>query len=231
MGKVPSFLGSVVDYALGTELTACDIKDLASDVRQVVFHSSKLIGEKLKPMAKVEIHVGGGCFRSYTPARIDSQKGEMMLLIHLHRKGVGSLWAEQLRIGSKVKAFGPENGVKTDLSATTHICFGDETALGAFVSLRASLPRAANLVGAVEVSDEAILSELGLTLARVKKTEETSLVSWLSHHQALPADTQAYLLGRTKSISQVRDFLLREHKFTKANIHTKAHWADGKLGL
>jgi NADPH-dependent ferric siderophore reductase len=231
MGKVPSFLGSVVDSAFGTELTARQIMDFSSQIRRVVFQSPKLFGERSKPMGKVEIHVGQGHFRSYTPLGLDSGKGEITLLIHLHGNGVGSSWAENLKVGSKVKVFGPEGSVKTNLQASTHLCFGDETALGAFVSLQSSLPSTAKIYGAVELADAAILNELGLPLASVSKTNETSLISWLKNQKPLPPDSQVYLLGRAKSIGQLRSYFVQQLNFPKTNIHTKAYWADGKSGL
>jgi NADPH-dependent ferric siderophore reductase len=231
MSKVAKIVGSVVDSAFGTSFTAVEVADLPSQVRRIVFQSPKLRGEQFRALSKVEIHVGGGNFRSYTPARLDSEEGTMTLLIHLHSKGVGSSWAETLKPGSTVKGFGPEGSVKANLHASTHVCFGDETTLGAFLSLQSCLPPGALFYGAVELKDAAVLSEIGLDLTPITKAEETSLVAWIKSQKPFPPDSQVYLLGRAKSILRVRDYLVTDLNFSKSAIRKKAYWADGKRGL
>ena len=87
MGNVPRFIGKLTDLALGTEVRVVDKVNLPYDLVLVTFVSPILIGKSIRALSKIELHLGDGHLRSYTPANIDSVSGSVSVCFHNHKQG------------------------------------------------------------------------------------------------------------------------------------------------
>jgi len=187
---------------------------------------------------KVEIDVGDGSMRTYTPISIDASTGCLRILTFVNGIGPGSAWAACVKAGNKVRVVGPRASLRVSTLNESAILFGDETSFGVAKTLQAQLGNVKTSfvfeVGSLEEARVA-LDELELGCAKLIEKHPDGV-----HLQnaALPIKEammerkagELFFTGCAFSIRRVRAILsasgvdLRRSK-------VKAYWAPGKRGL
>lgn len=212
---------------------------LASNV-----HSISLVGDDLKAAAwapghKIQIDVGGGIMRTYTPV-CWNDRGETRIIAFSHGEGPGAAWASSVRAGTECQFFGPRPSMDLErLNAERLFFFGDETSLGLAQALSGTMeaPKEATFLFEISTNPDtrSLLLQLGLPQAVIVDRMPAD-----SHYQVLEAQIGkivaeiqpgAYVLsGKAASVHRVGR-ILKKLGVAPARIRAKAYWATGKTGL
>ncbi|WP_211853878.1 siderophore-interacting protein [Plastoroseomonas hellenica] len=193
-----------------------------------------------KPGQKIQIDVGAGANRTYTPLSWDAIAGEARILAFAHGDGPGAAWALNARAGDACQFFGPRRsldleGVDDDLP----VLFGDETSFGLAQALSARLGASGAAVFLFEVSSveastqawrsfgtqRAIFIQRAEADAHLEEVEARMLQildEW--------APTPFVLSGKATSIQRLRR-VLGSRGVASSQLRTKVYWAPGKTGL
>lgn len=193
-----------------------------------------------EPGQKIQVDVGGGANRTYTPLSWDAVAGETRILAFAHGAGPGSAWALDARPGDACQFFGPRRSL--DLRLLEHelpFLFGDETSFGLAQALSARLGPSGAAVFLFEVSSveasmrawqsfgtqRAIFIQRAEADAHLEEVEARAL-------QIVDEWTPApfMLTGKASSIQRIGR-LLRKHGIASSRLRSKAYWAPGKTGL
>ncbi|WP_207534864.1 siderophore-interacting protein [Desertivirga arenae] len=217
--------------------TVSRVEYLHPKLKQVTF-TGDFSGIIFKVGFAIAFRVTERDFRNYSPNFFDSEKGMCEVIFHLHGKGPGSRFAEELKTGDIVRLIEPRGKQMYHPEASRHFLFGDETTISLYCSL-ASVIESNNQTydGIIELSDlDSIPEQLGLQLQVVKKGTQPAefltkrLKSWELESPALWRDAAFYVTGNAQSI-QVIVKELKCFGVKPKQIITQAFWANGKVGL
>jgi NAD(P)H-flavin reductase len=78
----------------------------------------------------IDFRVSDTEVRRYTASFVDYNSGYLEFIIHLHNKGEGSIYMNNLKVGDKINNNQPRAYKYYDNSADKYVIFGDETSLG-----------------------------------------------------------------------------------------------------
>lgn len=219
--------------------TVSKIEALASDIRAISLAGDDLKAASWAPGHKIQIDVGGGINRTYTPV-CWSDTGETRIIAFSHGEGPGAGWASSVRPGDKCQFFGPRRSMDLrHLNVERPFFFGDETSLGLAQALSDSMDMPQDVTCLFEMSahpdPRSLLLQLGLPEAAIVKRRPAD-----GHYQEIEARIGkivaeirpgAYVLsGRSASVQRVSR-MLKGLGVEPALIRAKAHWATGKTGL
>lgn len=242
MPSIPKWLADAMEKLSNgfyTTVTVSDIHYLAPALKLVRFEGNF---SQLEFMAGkvIEFRVSDTDFRHYTPAFFDREKGICEVLFYLHQQGPGSLWADNLQVGNKLKMIGPGGKMSYQPAFSHHIVFGDETSLGLMEALYLAITTSKQECLCLAELEQAHFSWAGYLqapLVTVKKSPDnaaTHAIDWLNQckHTAWLNRDQAffYLTGQARSIQQLNRFLTTSGVSSK-QIKTYPYWAEGKKGL
>lgn len=204
---------------------------IAPALHRITLEGDALRGVAWQPGDKLQIRLGHGLqTRTYTPTEWDPVAGGTAFLAYTQASGPGSLWAARAMPGEPVEVMGPRTSLALEgLDPADGVVLGDETAVG--LALAWGAGRAV-----LELSDPESLVALchaqGLRSTLLAKQtdghclEEMERVMW---DGATPR-THFVLAGRASTVQRLHH-RLRAGSVPARRIHTKAYWADGKLGL
>lgn len=134
MGNVPRLVGKFVDLALRTDVRVVDKTNFPSDFFLVTTLSSTLIGKSIRALSKIELDLGDGHFKSYTPARIDSISGSVRFCFHNHnhKQGTGRLVDVRnvKNLGAVTNIFDPEDGIEFPKDRDMFFAWGSDRRTG-----------------------------------------------------------------------------------------------------
>ena len=243
MPKLPKWMADAMQSLFSGmyhPVKVTEIKDIASRLRKVRFEGdfSKLKKEFV-PGNVIEFRINDTEFRHYTPSYFNRKENICEVVFFLHDKGPGSKWVAQLNIGDELNLLGPGGKIKYNPAFNTHIVFGDETSLGAFLCFKKETEKqGTDFLGIAELDKENKHwgDLLALDIFAVSKTENEKgaeailkLEALLKQHQN-SSKTAFYLTGNAKSILRVKQFLLGKG-YTSKQIQTEPYWVEGKYGL
>src|SRR6478609_3109620 len=136
-------LASAATKPLTRTLAVEAVHDVADGFRRVDLRSSGTL--RWEPGQKVQVHVKGFEFRTYTPFDWDGER--VSLLAALDATGPGTQLVAGLAAGDEVAVFGPRRAMDLSKVAGAPIVIGDETsfALGAAWERHGSAPAVAHL--------------------------------------------------------------------------------------
>ena len=176
--------------------------------------------------------------RTYTPAAIRPEAGEIDVDIYLHSPdGPASRWARGARVGETLVITGPDvrNGWtgygihwQPPEQYTSFLLVADETAIPAVRGIAASLPPAARGLAIVEIGDHADdLTVAGLSPqvdVRVVGRGETEAAvrAW-----ATPDVDVAWLAGESGVVTASRRVLVRELGVPRERVAFLGYWREG----
>ncbi len=236
MSTLSSWLGSTMETVFSHLFHTVQVTgtSLLSPQLKLITMQGELSDMRFVPGQDIKIRVTDLDFRHYTPTFFDKEKGLCQLLIHLHGKGPGSEWAENLKSGDQVKLFRPDGGMRFDNEASHHFFFGDETSIGLFNLLKErALEEDKEYFGVLELSEENqdALSKLRLMLDTVQSHPDNpagEAIAWMEdmHPDCWAAwkNARFYLAGRVASIQRFRKYL-RQRGVSSRQISSDAYWA------
>lgn len=212
------------------------LHEASNNFRFIEIEAEAFKGRRINPGEKVQIDTGGGTLRTYTPHSLDPETGRLGILAYLHGMGPGSAWAQGARVGDACRLAGPRASLRTGLSETPFIFFGDETALSAAAGLhREHQPRTrAKFIFESSVPREmsAVVEDLGLpadifAVSADGAIPEESLARIVTLARDYPT---VILTGKAQSIRQIRA-RLRAAGHPSSRIIAKPYWSAGRTGL
>ncbi|MFC0186364.1 NADPH-dependent ferric siderophore reductase, contains FAD-binding and SIP domains [Pseudarcicella hirudinis] len=238
MSKVPKWVGDTIEIVFRNQIHPVEVSAveyLSDKLKKVVFKGN--LGENpFTPGQVVKFRISDTEYRHYTPVKYDINQGICEVLFYLHGKGIGSIWAENLKIGDFSKILGPGGFLKYKEESKYHFLWGDETSLGLFKCLKESiLQNQQEYLCLLELEKEHHnwVSLSGLTADVIDKSEE-DLQTYLNDFNEKCwknwQNATFYLSGRAGSIQSFRK-MLRKKGVKSQNIQTEPYWANGKHGL
>jgi NADPH-dependent ferric siderophore reductase len=225
----------------GHHLTVEEVEDLSRGFRVVEFSGPALVDHPWTPTQEVEVRLGPGVRRHYTPLALDPVAGRCRILFHLVAPGPGTGWARRLAPGATVEFHGPRGGVRQPVGAD-RLLIGDGTAVGALHALLAARPAPPGgpAIGAIEVApfdvEPARRLLPGLDVLPHWGEPGARLLTWSAEALAdaragrRPVPDACVLLGHAGTLRRVRADLRRAGVPRRA-ICTKPYWATGRTGL
>ncbi|SNZ21262.1 siderophore-interacting protein [Cohaesibacter gelatinilyticus] len=192
-----------------------------------------------EPGDKVDFQIDALSYRSYTPVRMDVQKGQMDLLIYLHGDSPATRCVSRLKRGEMVRIYGPRRSTRLGALPSCLSIFGDETSLALMAARKAQNLDFCGAECLVETDDvpssTQMLDMLGLKDAKLfqrSKDSEHLKEMALQAHRWLSEKTERQILltGRAHSIQFLRKALIASG-IDKSRIESHAFWADGKTAL
>lgn len=176
--------------------------------------------------------------RTYTPAAIRSEAGEIDVDLYLHSPdGPASRWARGARVGDTLVITGPDvrNGWtgygihwQPPATYTSFLLVADETAIPAVRNIALSLPPAARGIAIVEIGDHAddvtaagLGSQIDVRIVGRGETEE-AVRAW-----AAPDVDVAWLAGESGVVTASRRVLVRELGVPRERVAFLGYWREG----
>jgi ferric-chelate reductase (NADPH) len=211
----------------------------AEGYRVVTLRGGGLRDMAWAPGQKIQIAVGGGSSRTYTPFRWDPTEGETSILAYLHSDGPGSLWATRARVGQACLVFGPRPSLDLGGLGDRPWLFGDETSMGLAVALGAAVKPPRSVVCVLEVSSISAGRDAGRAVGLsdpwfVQRREGDAHLEEVEVQMLRTLDSDPpsgfVLSGKATSIQRIRR-LLRSRGVPTSRMRVKAYWAPGKAGL
>jgi len=176
--------------------------------------------------------------RTYTPAAIRPEAGEIDVDIYLHSPdGPASRWARAARVGETLVITGPDvrNGWtgygihwQPPEQYASFLLVADETAIPAVRNIALSLPPTARGIAIVEIGDQAddvTVADLGPRVdVRVVARGETedAVRAWAS-----PDVDVAWLAGESGVVTASRRVLVRELGVPRERVAFLGYWREG----
>jgi NADPH-dependent ferric siderophore reductase len=226
-------LASAATKPLTRTLVVTAAADVADGFRRIDLRTS---GElRWEPGQKVQIHVKGFEFRTYTPFAWDGDR--VSLLAALDASGPGTDLVARLAAGDEIAVFGPRRAMDLSKVASAPIVIGDETsfALGAAWEQHGSVPAAAHLYEVSHPDPSAAACEaIGLPGATlVERTADDGHLDRLCELavdlvRATP-DAPLVLTGKAQTVRAVRGALKAVGLSPATRV--KAHWDPNRSGL
>ncbi|MEM7370739.1 MAG: siderophore-interacting protein [Bacteroidota bacterium] len=241
MPTLPIWMANTMEKVFNNQFHPVMVKEvnlLTSGLKLVRFKGD-LSKTSFTPGKVIEFRVSDREFRHYTPSFFDKKQGVCEVLFYLHGLGIGSKWAEDLKVGDETKLMGPGGKMALEPAQDKHVLFGDESSLGLFVNVFHHSNTIGKCLGVLELDQkhQRWPDVLGLEVPVVKKSKEhpaTHAVDWLNtwtaDQWALCQHTTFYLTGRAKSIQSIRN-TLKNKGIKSKQIQSMPYWADHKKGL
>ncbi len=233
MSSLVDRLATAATRPLTRELIVSTVTDVAEGFRRIDLRASSRL--EWEPGQKVQLHVKGFEFRTYTPFDWDGER--VALLAALDATGPGTDLIARLAPDDRVSTFGPRGAMKLAGLEAGPILVGDETsfALAAAWRLGGSHPAAAQVYEVNERSTSStVCDHLGLgDVVLVERTADDghldqlceTVVATVREHPGAPV----VLTGKAPTIRAVRG-ALKDAGLSPA-VRVKAHWDPKRSGL
>lgn len=237
MGFLKKALGETVGRLLFRELRVTTTRAIAARFRRIDLASDELQRVSFGAGDKIQLMVGDGETRTFSPFAFDGARGAMSLLVHLHGEASpGALWGKQAAVGDRVRAFGPRGSLPLTTMQGPVVLFGDETSFGVARALLEHRGDGRDLSFVFETTDvdsaAAALEHLELPRESVVALENVPQQAEAKIRGALERHPNAHLVltGRAPSIQALRA-AFKQRPMAHSGQRVRAYWAPGKRGL
>ena len=207
----------------------CAAACLSPRTRWIQLQCGGLVGTKWSPGDKVKVSVNGKS-RSYTPSKVDPERGTMDLVFFLHGRGPGSSWGASAVAGDEVGVTKPRSsvrGAKVDAAPDWAMFLGDETTLGLAAALVRALPEETKVLGAIEAAleDAVAIRNLDLPLdAAVRNgAHGEALQEWLATTCLPPGQGLVWVCGEHSSVRTLARSI-KQRGGPNLKVRSKAYW-------
>jgi len=205
--------------------------ELAPALHRITLEGEALRGVAWAPGDKLQIRLGQGLqTRTYTPIEWDPDAGRTAFLAQTLSPGPGSQWTARAKPGDKVEVMGPRKSLLlNEINSKDGVVLGDETALGLALAWRADRV-------VLEVGDPKSLAPIceafGWHCTLLAKQADGKHLHAMEDAMwnGVTGQTHFLLVGRASTVQRLHR-RLRADGVQARRIHTKAYWADGKVGL
>lgn len=175
--------------------------------------------------------------RRYTVSHVNVEKNHLEFIAHIHRKGCGSDYMEQLKVGDNIRLNKPRGEQKYyDKSAEKLVIFGDETSLALACSFLPVVKENKHLFQFIFELDEEnkhIPELLGLENSMVfPKNNLFRDPHWINDLTIFKTqnwqDAHYVLTGNVTSVQTFKKVIKRN---ANAKVKLHGYWLEGKKGL
>lgn len=174
--------------------------------------------------------------RRYTVSYIDPQKETLEFIVHLHGKGQGRQFMEDLKVGDKVVVSAPRAHKCYEKSFKNYLIFGDETSLAlacAFLPVLINNHHQFHFYFELAQVNQHVPKLLDIPNYTVFAKDGSFLnENWISNLPIFQGptsnDTTFVLTGNAKSVQAFKKVIKNS---TKAKIFSHGYWLEGKKGL
>lgn len=217
------------------ETTVTEIQNISENVKRIKF-SSNLLGLEYKAGYSIEFRVNDTDYRRYTPYNFDRANDTFEILFHIHGDAPGSNFVENIATGDSLKYIIPRGKDMFKIGLRHHIVIGDETALGAALSIKYETEGYGNYSfdSIFELDDHHVLKNLGLYGYHTLKNKPEKIIesiNFLIKEKVIhPEESAFYIIGNGKTLQTVRKSL-KEKNISSHQIFSQAYWIEGKKGL
>lgn len=217
------------------ETTVTEIQNISENVKRIKF-SSNLLGLEYKAGYSIEFRVNDTDYRRYTPYNFDRANDTFEILFHIHGDAPGSNFVKNIAIGDSLKYIIPRGKDMFKSGFRHHIVIGDETVLGAALSIKYETEGYGNYSfdSIFELDDHQVLKNLGLYGYHTLKNEPEKIIesiNFLIKEKVIhPEESAFYIIGNGKTLQTVRKSL-KEKNISSHQIFSQAYWIEGKKGL
>jgi NADPH-dependent ferric siderophore reductase len=235
ISKIPKWVGDLFSSALRSNMKILSVESLSPQIKRVSFQGdiSKMNFEI--GYANV-IRVNETEYRNYTIAYYNKQHGIFDIIFHIHGKGPGSEYADNLKAGDEIFISGPRGKKFYDAQARKYFIFGDETTLGLACSFLPVLEQGRHefqFYFELEEENKDIPHLLGLKQYTVfPKNGSFHSEKWISELSVLQKgdwqDASFVLAGNVKSVQTFRKVL---KNCNASKVASQGYWLEGKSGL
>lgn len=232
MPNVPKWMADQMELLLPSKFMDIEVGAIttySTDFKKITFLSD-LSKVDAFPGSSINFRVSPTAIRHYTPVDFDKEKGCFDVYFHLHGRGPGSLLADQLQAGDRLKVSVPGGRKLYDQSKQDHFFFGDETSFGLYLSLLREIRKNKGRAFGIFELDEAnryIAEDDDLEV--VPKNPDAALAA-LSRHIADYRAAIFYLTGNAAAAQRFRAEL-KKSEIPSKQIKLQGYWAEGSVGL
>jgi len=169
--------------------------------------------------------------RTFTPRRVDSERGELELEIVLHDGGVVSDWVRGAAVGDPAAISGPGRGYGIDHAAPAFLVAGDESAIPAISQLLESLPGQTPVTVFIEVAHpDARLTLPHHPLAAVEWCDlipgappGDALFSAI-RNAGIEPEARLWVAGEAAAMHRIRSHLFEERGVPRSQAAVRGYW-------
>ncbi|MCX2432133.1 siderophore-interacting protein [Pedobacter sp. GR22-10] len=241
MPKLPSWLADTMEKIISNKIFEVEVADtrmLSNNIKAITFKGDFLDMDFI-PGKEVLFRVNANEYRHYTLSDFDQETGTCRIIFFLNRKGAGSNWAENIKMGDHVKLIADQAKVKYHFDSNQHFFFGDETSIGLYESFgKTAQDLAQEYFGILEMNEEndQALAQLGLLIDVVPSnmiSPAEHAIEWMKNMHPkcweMWKGASFYLTGRGKSVQKFKKYL-KEMGVHHKQIQTTCYWENGKTG-
>lgn len=241
MNSMPKIIGDFMELAFSSKI--CKVKVEAVQMLSENIKMIKFKGHfphiKFKIGQAVIIRIDDTNYRNYTPSKWNSKEGWFEVIFHIHKKGPGSHFIENLKPDHQVTVGMPRGFEFFKIEEKYHFFYGDETCISVFQSFKDEINKNENnYLGILELDPDSmkVPDKLGLSVDIVSKSTHKAEFAIALFNKLnskiwdLWQHGHFYLMGNAKSIQAFRKVLI-EKGIPNKKIYTQAYWAEGKIGL
>lgn len=238
MPSMPKWLNDTVENIFPKyvrETTITEIQYISEKLKKIKF-SANLLGLEYKAGYSIEFRVNDTDYRRYTPYNFDKANNTFDILFHIHGDASGSNFVKNLEVGDSLKYIIPRGKDMFKSDFEHHIVIGDETSLGAALSIKYETEgyRNYSFDSIFELDDHLVLKNLGLYGYHTLKNEPEKIIEsidFLIKEKVIHLEKSAfYIIGNGKTLQKVRKSL-KEKNISSHQIFSQAYWIEGKKGL
>lgn len=238
MGMTPGFLADrVMATAHPARLVRRDA--LGHELIELVLGCDDFRDASFLPGDSTAFRVSRTDFRHYTPARLDTARGELTIIVHRHGAGPGEELILGWGLGDAVPVcrWGHKKSFIWSDGDEPMMVVGDATVISLAMAFadRCAL-EGRDLLAVLEVHPGDVEATRGLVpdahVLAAGPQPGAALDNWLTINadQVDPGAT-AYLAGHGQSIQRQRRILLDCTSLDRRQVRTQPYWATGKTGL
>jgi len=235
ISSMPKWVGDLFSNALRPNMKILSLEYLSPQIKRVRFTGdiSKMNFEI--GYANV-IRVTDTEYRNYTTAQHNKQEGILDIIFHMHGKGPGSGYADNLKAGDEIFISGPRGKKFYDAKAGKQFIFGDETTLGLACSFLPVLEQGMHefqFYFELEEENKEIPYLLGLKNYTVfPKNGSFHNEKWIAELPVFQEgnwqNASFVLAGHVKSVQTFRKVL---KNCNASKVTAQGYWLEGKSGL
>ena len=175
--------------------------------------------------------------RSYSPWAINQREGYMDLAIATHSGGVGSVWAEQCKVGDSVFFKTKKGTFLAEDSSDSYLFVGDLSALSHLYMIHRNIGEGKQVASVIysNSKSELFADTGGLTPFDFYELAPNPIDEIISKIKeivpTLKGKKMAYVAGDSRVCVAVNQFLRKELNWETKEIKTKPFWNPEKTGL
>jgi NADPH-dependent ferric siderophore reductase len=239
MPKAPKWINDTVESLLSARMPLMKVVEtvyINQNIKKISFKGD-IKGMHFPIGYAVAVRVSDTEYRNYTPVLIDSEKGILEMIVHLHGAAPGSLYMDHLAPGDEIRLIPPRGKKMYNKDVKQQLFFGDETSLALACSFQNVLKKNKHefhFFFELDPANKNIPALLGLDnytiVPKCETFKQIDRVGDLPLFQTTGLQPGNFIItGNAQSVQTIRK-ALKQYPVS-GSIIVQAYWAEGKTGL